>query len=307
MIQFQGYVYDPDSEVSDLRPIKEILREEYWNIAYRFCSDGETLLDGKCDAFSVLPESKRYWYADPFLFEHGGKVYLFVEMFDNVTEKGLIGVSVLCKDGFSVPKVVIEESFHLSYPFVFEENGEIYMMPETMDDGCIQLYRAVDFPEKWEKKSVLVREKGMVDAVICGEWLIASRVTDTVSKETQLQLFNRQTGEAHPINESVQGNQTSRGAGRIFNYGDKQVRPAQNCLNGVYGAGLVFYSVDEISDVSYSETEIFRLEPSQVKLKSGSPAEGVHTYARCGTVEVVDIKKHRLNFRRVLWIVAKKT
>lgn len=285
-----------------MRPLKEILREEYWNIAYRFCNDGETLLDGNHDVFAVLPGSKRYWYADPFLFEHNEKVYLFVEMFDNVTEKGLVGVSVLCEDGFSVPGVVLEEKFHLSYPYVFEDGEEIYMMPETMDDGCIQLYKAVSFPDKWEKHTVLVGEKGMVDTVIFDKWLIASRVTDTVKKETQLQLFNRYTGEGHPINELVQGSQTSRGAGKVFEHGGKIIRPAQNCLGGVYGAGLVFYSVDEISDNSYREREFFRLDPSQIKLGSGSSAEGVHTYARCGRVEVVDIKKHRFNLKRICWI-----
>lgn len=288
-----------------LRPIKDILREEYWNVAYRFCDDNETLLDGKSETFAVLPESKRYWYADPFLFEHDGKMYLFVEMFDNVSEKGLIGVSVLGENGFSVPEVVLEESFHLSYPCVFEESGEIYMMPETMGDGCIQLYKAVDFPKKWQKHTVLADEKGMVDTVICGDWLIASRVTDPVKKETQLQLFDRYTGEPHPINKSLQSNQISRGAGRLFERNGKLIRPAQNCSGGVYGAGLVFYSVDEISDTAYSETEVFRLEPSRIKLTKGSPAEGVHTYARCGNVEIVDIKKYRFNFKRVCWILGK--
>ncbi len=288
-----------------MRPVKDILREEYWNIAYRFCGDNETLLDGKGGIFAVLPESKRYWYADPFLFEHGGKMYLFVEMFDNVTEKGLIGVSMLGENGFSVPEVVLEESFHLSYPYVFEEGGEIYMMPETMGDGCIQLYKAVDFPYKWEKHSVLVSEKGMVDTVICGDWLIASRVTDSAKKETRLQLFKKDTGAPHMANGYIQANQISRGAGRIFERNGKLIRPAQNCLKGVYGAGLVFYSVDEISDDCCSETEVFRLEPSQIKLCKGSPAEGVHTYARCGNVEIVDIKKYRFNFKRVCWILGK--
>ncbi len=288
-----------------MRPLKEILREEYWNIAYRFCGDGETLPDGKGDVFAVLPESKRYWYADPFLFEHGGKVHLFVEMFDNVTEKGLIGVSVLAGDSFSVPEVILEESFHLSYPYVFEDGGEIYMMPETMGDGCIQLYKAISFPDKWEKCKVLVREKGMVDTVVLGKWLVTSRITDPVKKETQLQLFDRYTGKAHPMNETLQNNRISRGAGRIFEYGGKTVRPAQNCLDGVYGAGLVFYSINEISDDSYIESELLRLDPSQIKLKSGAPAKGVHTYARCGNVEIVDIKKHRSNLKRICWILSR--
>lgn len=287
-----------------MRPIKEILREEYWNIAYRFSWDDEKNFDSE-GAFDVLPESKRYWYADPFVFEHDSDTYLFFEMFDNVTEKGLIGVSVLEGNTFSAPKVVLEESFHLSYPNVFLENGSIYMMPETMGDKCVCLYRATDFPYKWERVSTLVKDGTLVDTVICDDWLLASKVTDPYKKETQLQLYKKSTGEEHPMNNSFEKNQVSRGAGRIFEHGGRRIRPAQNCSGGIYGAGLVFYSVDEISDTDYKETEVFRVEPSQIKLSGGSSAEGVHTYARCGKVEIVDVKKYRFNLKRVCWILSK--
>ena len=288
-----------------LRPIKDLIFEEYWNIAYRFCGKDESVFASQTKPFNVLPKSKRYWYADPFLFEHMGEIYLFVEMFDNKTEKGLIGVSKLCDEGFGKPDVVLEEDFHLSYPYVFEENGEIYMMPETMGDGCVQLYRAVSFPDKWEKHSVLVEEKGLVDTVICGDWLISSRVTNPAKKETQLQLYRKSTGEAHPTNGSVSADQITRGAGRIFEHEGRPIRPAQNCLNGVYGAGLIFYCIDELSDSEYKETKVFSLDPEQIKLIKGSPAQGVHTYARCGRVEIADVKNYRFNLKRLCWILGK--
>ena len=43
---------------------------------------------------------------------------------------------------WSDPVVVLEENFHLSYPYVFEESGNVYMIPETSDVGDIRLYKA---------------------------------------------------------------------------------------------------------------------------------------------------------------------
>ena len=78
-----------------MRPLKEIFVEEYWDIAFRRYSNNDTVVDAdkKSYAFDELKVTKRYWYADPFLFEKNNRTYLFVEMFDNVTEKGLIGYS----------------------------------------------------------------------------------------------------------------------------------------------------------------------------------------------------------------------
>ena len=99
-----------------MRPLKEIFSEEYWDIAFRRYSADDTVVEANKKAyyFDELKATKRYWYADPFLFEKKGKTYLFVEMFDNVKEKGLIGYSEFIDGKFTQPQVVLEESFHLS-------------------------------------------------------------------------------------------------------------------------------------------------------------------------------------------------
>ena len=54
-----------------MRPLKEIFIEEYWDIAFRRYSNNDTVVDAdkKSYAFDELKATKRYWYADPFLFE----------------------------------------------------------------------------------------------------------------------------------------------------------------------------------------------------------------------------------------------
>ena len=58
--------------------------------------------------------------------------------------------------GWSGPRTVLERPYHLSYPFVFEHEGELLML--TGDDGSGQggLYRCVRFPDEWELDTTLV-------------------------------------------------------------------------------------------------------------------------------------------------------
>lgn len=289
-----------------MRPVKEIFIEEYWNIGFRHCTDSDTVVDADKDLYSFdeLKATKRYWYADPFLFEKDGRTYLFVEMFDNVTERGLIGFSEFVDNRFTQPQVVLEESFHLSYPYVFEENGVVYMMPETRDDGCIQLYRAEEFPTKWVKDRVIVKIKDAVDTVNDGDDIITSVITSPVEMKTRLEIYDRKTGKPTFQNPVKPDDQISRGAGRIVEHKGKNFRPAQDCTNAEYGAGLIFYEMKK-DENGYNEKKYSELVPSQISCGK-EKIFGVHTYARKGEVEIVDVKKRRINIKRIYWIILKK-
>lgn len=289
-----------------MRPIKEIFIEEYWDIALRHYTDCDTVVDaGKSSyKFDELKATNRYWYADPFLFEKDGRTYLFVEMFDNVTEKGLIGFSELVNNKFSQPQVVLEENFHLSYPYVFEENGIVYMMPETRDNGCIQLYRAEEFPTKWVKDRVIIEIKDAVDTVIDGDDIITSVITSPVEMKTRLEIYDRKTGTPTFANPVKDDDQISRGAGRIIEHKGKKLRPAQNCTNAEYGAGLIFYEIKKDAN-GYAEKEYSKLSPCQI-LCGKEKILGAHTYARTSEIEIVDVKKRRINLKRIYWILKKK-
>ena len=72
-------------------------------------------------------------------------------------EKGVIALASSA-DGFKwgYRQVVLDEPFHLSYPYVFEFEGEHYMVPESHQDRSLRLYRAVDFPTRWEHACNLI-------------------------------------------------------------------------------------------------------------------------------------------------------
>ena len=98
-------------------------------------------------AFRIIHPPKNRFYADPFLFEKNGRHFLFFEDYSYSSRKGVISCLELNDEhGSDQPVTVLERRYHLSYPFVFECDGEIYMLPETGENNCVELYRAPEFP-----------------------------------------------------------------------------------------------------------------------------------------------------------------
>lgn len=104
-------------------------------------------------AGDVTDRSGVEWLADPFLVvEHEdsgmGRYHMF---FEAISYWGEIGHAT-SRDGkdWTYQSIVLSEpGFHLSFPFVFQYNGEYYMMPETGAKREVRLYRAVEFPSVW--------------------------------------------------------------------------------------------------------------------------------------------------------------
>ena len=62
---------------------------------------------------------------------------------------GDIGLAV-SDDGinWSYKQIVLDEPFHMSYPYVFKWQEDFYMIPESQEANSVRLYRALDFPTK---------------------------------------------------------------------------------------------------------------------------------------------------------------
>ena len=69
-------------------------------------------------------------------------------------KRGRISAIEIKENGHEFLGVVLEENFHLSFPFVFEDSGNLYMIPETAENQQIRLYECISFPEKWVLKTI---------------------------------------------------------------------------------------------------------------------------------------------------------
>ncbi len=81
--------------------------------------------------------------ADSFLFVKNDELFLFYEL-QHWDDPGVIAM-IKTKDlkNWTNPVVVLKQPFHLSFPYVFEDKGSVYMIPESQESDAIHLFKAV--------------------------------------------------------------------------------------------------------------------------------------------------------------------
>jgi hypothetical protein len=244
--------------------------------------------------YQWLPDDGLRYYADPFVFAHKGRRYLFVEEYVYATCRGHLSVADWLGDGWSIPRPILEREYHLSWPRVFAHEGEIYMLPETSEARTLELYRAIDFPDKWEIASVLATDLSLADATTLtrdGEtWMLAA-ITDGVGTSSWDGLaILRGEGPTQPMRLVSDGAclvdvRAARPAGDIVRVGNEWRRPVQDCALG-YGSALGIARIDELSAEGYRQTMLKRLPPDPAW-----GAIGVHTLNVADGIEVIDINR----------------
>jgi hypothetical protein len=218
----------------------------------------------------IIPPKDRFW-ADPFVISRNGKYYIFVEELIYKENKGYICVMEMDEQGnYSEPVKVIEQNYHLSYPFLIEDHGELYMIPESKQNNTIELYKCIDFPLKWKLEKVLMNNVQAVDSTVLFKdnkyWLFCN-ITKSPgpSAQDELCLFYSgklisDTWKSHPLNPIESDFKKSRPAGKFFNYKNRLYRPSQNGLKH-YGYGMKINQVIELTETNYEEKVIDSIYP----------------------------------------------
>jgi len=197
--------------------------------------------------------------ADPFMVREGARWYMFFEVINRGTGQGDIALAV-SDDGFewSYRQIVLDEPFHLSYPYVFKWRGEYYMVPESFQANAVRLYRAREFPTRWEHVKDLVRGI-LVDPSLCRFndtwWLFVSTVKNN---ELRLYYARELTGQwrEHPESPVVVGNANiARPGGRVLVLGDRVIRLAQDD-DPHYGNAVRAFEIIRLTTTDYEEKEI---------------------------------------------------
>ena len=266
-----------------------------WSVAHRSWN-GEPLMTNACQngrPFSVLPDDGRRYFADPFVFSHKGTPYLFCEEYPFAQQRGVISVSNLKPDGrtFSPPEVVLDEQFHLSYPFVFTHNDEIWMIPETAQANRVALYRAVIFPKKWVCESILIDGVCGYDATLVRRnerwWLLMTTRRWQSSSHDNLVIYTAESliGPWTPMpgNPQLIDAKASRSAGGTWEYQGQLYRPAQDCSQ-TYGGWLSVCRIDRLELDQYAQTIV-----AVVTAMSGNTRLGIHTLTTGGGIEAIDV------------------
>jgi hypothetical protein len=275
------------------RLIRRFQFPEHWSVALLQLDQWE-ISDGiKQKGMFLLPDDGKRYYADPFLIAHNGRRWLFVEEYDYRAGKGIISCAAVCENKMDLPSPALVCTYHLSYPFVFRHQEEIYMVPETGANRCVELYRARVFPFDWVLAKVLLDKVDVYDATLLwykdNWWMFCAVAHEGGSAQDELAIFYSRSLEgpwlSHQLNPVKSDCRSARPAGRVITCDGRLVRPAQDCET-TYGSALVWLEIEELTPERFSEREIARWSGPAMK------ADGIHTFNRDIDVGVMDIKRN---------------
>ncbi len=213
-----------------------------------------------------------HFYADPFIWSKNQRSVCFVEDFDYISNTASISAVEIFEDNsYKILSTVIKEPFHLSFPYLFEYEDTLYMVPESTADNSVRLYKCIEFPMKWEFEKYLMKEIKTADTMIFefnDRWWLFTNMSTPSNDDQAAQLFifyadNPLSDEwiAHENNPVVFNSNFGRNAGILFGEDKTVFRVRQKQEFNVYGARFSIAKITNLSPTEYEEVTINSIKP----------------------------------------------
>ncbi len=218
--------------------------------------------------------------ADPFMVKEESTWYMFFEVMNTYTNQGDIGLAI-SNDGLNwvYKQIVLDEPFHLSYPYVFKWKNKYYMIPESYQANSIRLYKAVDFPIHWSFVSLLLYGNYVDPSIFHydGRWWIFAETNPKGDDILSLFYADGLMGPwtEHPESPIIMGDANiARPGGRVLIFDGRIVRYTQDD-DPTYGNQVRAFEITELTITSYEEKEVIE-NPILKASKTGWNGEGMH-------------------------------
>jgi hypothetical protein len=244
--------------------------------------------------FQWLPlDDKAVSYADPFIFKtDDGRVNILFEHVSTYELDGRISL-IVCNDRVDpvFEKIVLDTKDHLSYPFVFKENGKIYIFPENAFGGALNCFEFDPVNRSFVNKQQVIGLP-LLDGTILKQdnkyWLFATLLGESYNSDLHIFYSDQLTGpyRAHPGNPVKQQLNGSRPAGNFFEVDGSIYRPAQNCAN-YYGESITINKIRKLTVSEFAEDEYMVIKPNRHEEFN----YGIHTINAVDDIIVVDGQK----------------
>ena len=142
-------------------------------------------------SYKEISNPKGRFLADPFVFEENDTNYIFVEDMFFKDNKGRISVIKIDGENYEFLGVVLEEDFHLSFPFIFRDGNDIYMIPESHENSDIRLYKCIEFPHEWRFEQTLMSGVSAADTMMIhkeNKWFMLTNICSLGLNDHQSEL-----------------------------------------------------------------------------------------------------------------------
>ncbi len=279
------------------------LRKDIWRPAIVAAPLPAILARGSFEDLPLawLPPMPSFQFlADPFGYWRDSRLHVFVETYDYRVRIGRIEVLVYDAALNLVDRQpALAEPWHLSYPFVFDAEGETWMLPEAHRSRALTLYRAAGFPTRWEPAHRIELDCVAIDATPLFHegrwWLFYTACAREIDKVGALHLAwaERLAGPWHPLPQNPVrfdvGSARPGGTPAVID--GRVMLPVQDCTH-TYGGGILPLWFDVLTPGRVETTAGSRLPiPS-----SFAPyTEGLHTLSAAGEVTLIDMKRTELS------------
>ena len=232
------------------------------------------------------------FYADPFGFEIDSKQFVVFEEYSQIKKRGVISIASLTKDmKLADKKILLDDKKHLSYPFVINQKGSIFIICESRKSNRLSLYEIDQNNLTAKKIRDIIVGKKIIDPTILfhqGKFWMFYTTDDESESKLHIAFSNSLFDEfkEHPKNPVKVDLFSARPAGTTFIINGEIYRPAQNCTRE-YGSSVVINKITELSEENFSEEFV-----KEIKMDKQSPyRHGLHTISEFGSLTLIDGKR----------------
>jgi hypothetical protein len=269
-------------------------KKTYWGIALgRLSFNSFVFWKSK-----IIKHPNTDFIADPFIIKKGDEYFLICEEYNFKISKAHISAFKI----YNINKLeylgpVLNESFHLSFPFVFEYDNKYYMTPESFQNNDIRLYETNTFPFDWKLKKVIFNKVSAADTIIFqfgNFWWLFTNIDSTGGSNHHSELHAFYSDDpinsewiSHKSNPIIFSSSGGRNAG-VFKKNGKVYRCGQNQEIDNYGKSFSIFEIIELKPDVYIEKLVSNVNPNFFENITGT-----HHLSNIDDLYAVDFKYNK--------------
>jgi len=245
-------------------------------------------------------KGRNRYFADGFALRENSRLLLVFEDYDYRTRKAVLSTSWFTEREslFTEPVKLHEEPWHLSYPFLFRYEGQIWCLPESVSHGAVELYKLDPANGKLLHHRTLLSGVSAADPTLVfhqNHWYLF--FTPAHATNVELHIWHSETLDGpfvpHELNPVKADISNSRPAGPFFTLDGILYRPAQDCSH-TYGGRVVINEVKLLTESEFLEMQVTSLRPPE-------GYTGLHTISFAGDYLFFDCKKPVFSLASTIW------